>query len=132
MLNKIYFIEGIFFQVGDIYSKGHNPGTLCLEIIQDSLTHCIYHGIVFSIDYHERFFEGCMVDLFGKSVITDFEISINELKFKKKYAEKPIINYSFNKKEGNIWIGEFSGEHCGLGDSKCIITQFEKSFFSLP
>ena len=50
----------------------------------------------------------------------------------KKYFERnDIIAYQF-KKQGEIWIGEYSGDEVGKGTAKCILTQVSDDIFDSP
>lgn len=109
MKKKLYFVNGIIFQ------KGVPP--------------VIYNGIIEPKKDQPESLYGNMIDRWGESKITKFQLNETELKFSKQYHGRPIIDYHFTKKEENIWVGGYSGIDCGEGESKCVVTCIDESFF---
>lgn len=71
-----------------------------------------------------------MQDTFGASLLMNIRITEDEVRFIKKYEQRADhIHYTFAKKDRNSWIGEFTGERCGTGISRCVITEVPEEFF---
>jgi len=130
-MKKLYLIQGIIFQNGNLLGTSYKPGIGIAVTIQKSMLFGIFNGIV-GPSVLEGVYGGHMNDKWGESGITDFQIIDDELSFSKHYKDRPPINYFFNKKENNTWIGSYQGKDCGTGYSKCIITEVDESFFDLP
>ncbi len=128
MKKQLYLIQGIIFQNGNILGTAYKPGIGVAVSIQKVMIYAICNGIVGPSAVKE-IYNGHMTDKWGESGITDFKISDTELSFTKNYANRPPIEYYFDKKEGNIWLGSYQGRDCGTGDSKFIVTEINESFF---
>ena len=126
-MKKIFLIQGILFQDGEILGIGLDDEIGERVKVQKIMRYAIYHGIFSATKAGDVL--GVMSDKYGESEIFNITLSKQELSFDKKYKNRPLIHYSFSKKDGNIWIGEFRGPDCGIGKSKCIITEVNESFF---
>jgi len=128
MEKKLFSIQGILFQEGHALGLGDKPGVGLAVKIQKAMVYAIYHGVVGPSEDGESFC-GQMHDRYGDSEISELLIGDTFLQFTKKYQNRPPILYSFREKNGNVWIGTWMGDDCGVGKSKCIVTQIEESFF---
>jgi len=128
-MKTLYSIQGIIFQHGHVFGTAQKPGIGTAVTINDAIIFAMFHGIVGRDQIEPDMFCGQMNDKWGASDITEFQLSDTELKFKKCYRSRPEIQYLFTQKEGDVWIGEYSGRDCGRGQTKCIITPITESFF---
>ncbi len=39
------------------------------------------------------------------------------------------IRYHFKVRDGDTWVGEYEGDACGKGISRCVLTRVEDEFF---
>lgn len=81
----------------------------------------MYLGVIFPSRSCETELVGKMFDHFGESRLFDIKITRTKMRFVKQYnLRDDTINYSF-RREGKLWIGEYSGAHAGRGDTRCVI-----------
>ena len=132
-MKKLYLIQGIIFQRGHVFGLSYKSGIGTAATIQSATIHAICNGIVGEDDddlmNDDGYLSGEMNDKWGHSQITLFKLTDTTLNFAKHYANRPPIFYSFDKKEGNVWIGKYQGNDCGTGQSKFIITPIDEFFF---
>ncbi len=138
MERNLYALQGIIFQQGKIFGTAYDQSIGIVATIKDAMIFAMFHGIVGSSKDNEKGFCGSMNDKWGESKITNFRLSDSELSFTKQYLIKgmpytgrPVIEYVFDKKEGGIWFGTYSGQDCGEGKSKCVVTKIKESFFDV-
>ncbi len=127
MKTQLYSIQGIIFQSGHTHGIGYKPGIGEAVTIQDAMIFAMYHGVV----SEEETLCGHMHDKWGDSQVTNFKVSETELTFSKFYDRRPEIRYRFIKKTDDVWFGSWEGEDCGTGQSKCILTPIDESFFEV-
>ena len=135
----IYLIQGLFFQEGTTmktekgvegvrFFKGQKSTFFSGTIFSDKESRSgLMKGVI------EEWTLGFMGNtVYRESIIWDVMISSKSIDFNKVYSgEERVIAYSFEKKEGNIWIGKYQvGE--SVGDAKCIITEISEDFFQPP
>ncbi len=125
-------IQGMFFQERQFTRISHEGGDARL-MISSGVARCMYSGIIFPTpDPENPDVIGCMTDHFGDSEIFDFVMRNNEIRFTKKYTNRPdTIGYSF-KLVGSIWVGGYEGDAVGKGFSNCIVTEVTDEFFLAP
>lgn len=129
IMKKFYLIQGVIFQEGSFFSLGNKLEIGVAVKIHKAMFYAMFHAVVGSSDDEKEVFCGQMNDKWGDSEITDFKMSKKELSFTKKYENRPPINYFFNIKAGNVWMGRYTGADCGKGTSKCIVTPVNEYFF---
>jgi hypothetical protein len=73
-----------------------------------------------------------MTDPAGQSELTDIKLTDAEFLFTKKYAHREdFIEYTFSKQPDGTWQGVYSGSACGVGQSRCIVTQVTDDFLKM-
>ena len=128
-MKKIYSIQGVIFQRGHIYGTAYKPGIGIAATIKNAMIYAMFHGVVGPDETAPETFCGSMTDKFGDSQIAGFQVTNKELRFDKYYKNRPVIHYIFTKKEGDVWLGTYSGEDCGKGETKCTLTCLDETFF---
>ena len=80
---------------------------------------CAAFGGYFRYDVKDELVvDGQLIDMWGSSSI-EGEMTDDRLEFSKKYDQrKDVVNYRF-KKQGGIWIGEYSGVGTEKGPAQC-------------
>lgn len=123
MDNKLFLITGMYYQ--KMHSKMDQFQTKFpdIELLKQAFNDGVFFGIVYSNEFIRDSYKGWMYDGFGISLIFGFELNEYKLSFNKKYQDKPIIKYTFNKK-GKFWTGKFIGDFCGEGKCKCMVIPF--------
>ncbi len=76
---------------------------------------------------------GRMQDHFGQSVLAGIVISDQRMDFVKQYEKthriRAPIAYVFRMRDGNTWVGEYSGDKVGSGITRCVLTEVDETFF---
>lgn len=124
-------IQGFFFQNHNWLTTVHRSEVEggVGAAIQSGLCRFMYAGIIFPNPENKTELIGETSDRFGESRLFDIVIDCNEARFVKKYDNRnDTINYQF-KKNGNLWIGSYSGKATGEGGTKCIITDVPDNLF---
>jgi len=87
-------------------------------IMQPMYQNAIFEGSI--LFEGGRNFEGGLSDVWGDSRVDGvLSEEKKEMTFRKRYNHgKGTIFYSF-KKEGDIWVGGYRGEHSGIGEAQC-------------
>ncbi|MDO8240789.1 MAG: hypothetical protein Q7T51_02340 [Candidatus Moranbacteria bacterium] len=92
----------------------------------------MYSGIIFPDSESETGLAGEMVDIFGESILSDVKVGEHEVFFTKRYVNRTdTMAYQFHR-EGNLWVGGYSGSAVCNGGAKCIITDVPNDFFLPP
>lgn len=113
-------LHGVFFQ--------ENFGHIPIPVINQKLFQGFYSGVIIKREILSGH-EGSMCDQFGYSELSEIEIGESQVKFTKAYVHrKDLIYYSFRLKEGNIWIGEYTGKATGTGISCCTLMEVPDIF----
>lgn len=94
-------------------------------ILQPFYENVIYEGI-FKKNLENQIIEGELFDVWGLSSI-EGNLLPNELNFNKSYRKRSPIKYQF-KRKGNLWVGTYQGNDCGVGESLCEIVKLENKF----
>lgn len=124
----IFLIQGCFFQNQTWLGIGMSTEG-CVATLERGLIWDMYAGIIRPNPNFPPQLIGGMVDHYGESTLSDVEVSNIQVGFVKKYDRRQdTIRYLFKVKDGNTWVGEYSGEAVGRGLSRCIITQVDDSF----
>lgn len=129
---RSYLVAGSFFEWQEAIDLEHsiNTGELWARA---ALTSSLYVGVICDDpDITESgvpILVGNMADEYGESKISDITLTDTEFKFSKKYAgRKDTIFYTFQK-DGEKWVGEYSGTNVGKGLSRCVLTLIPDDFF---
>jgi hypothetical protein len=128
MENKLYLIHGIFFQNNLMLGIGLDSEIVKRVEIQQATFRTMFAGV---IKFADNFYEGvgALSDYYGPSVLTDVSLEETIIRFNKKYERRDdIISYEL-KKDGDIWIGSYSGSDVGMGAVKCLLIPISEDFF---
>jgi hypothetical protein len=126
-----YLIQGLFFQNRQWLGLGYKPADGVVAVIRNGLCQFMYAGAIWQDPAHVMGgLTGHMLDTFGNSILSDIYIDDGVIRFKKKYDSRPdTIQYVFEKKDGNSWVGEYTGSAVGKGISRCVLTEVSDEFF---
>ena len=128
MENKLYLIHGIFFQNNLMLGIGFDSEIGERAEIKQATFRTMFAGV---IKFTDNFYEGvgALSDHYGPSVLTDVSLEETIIRFDKKYERRgDIISYEL-KKDGDIWIGSYSGQAVGIGAVKCLLIPISEDFF---
>jgi len=75
----LYSIQGIIFQEGVAYGTGYKLGVGIAVTIQKAMNFAVCQGIVGPDENKSEVFCGSMNDMWGDSVITDFQIALSSV-----------------------------------------------------
>lgn len=124
----IYMINGFFYQVrtavGVTYKAECEGGVRA--VAGSNLYQTMFAGIlnIGAIDV----VKGELMDYYGRSILIGVELTDSKLSFAKQYRDSSgILNYEFHR-DGDFWIGEYSGTKV-RGLAKCILTKVSEHFF---
>ncbi|MDD2758170.1 MAG: hypothetical protein PHD72_02225 [Patescibacteria group bacterium] len=128
-----YLIQGFFFQERLwLGPEGSEGGFGEVVIFSKGLCRFMYAGVIYPDRGRPSALVGDMVDCFGESVLSDVSISSDEVCFIKKYVHRAdLINYKFGR-QGNLWVGGYSGTAVGGDVATCIITETPADLFRAP
>ena len=128
---NVYIVQGLFYMDRQTYGIGQKPGIGEAVYLTNDLFHTLFSGVIAQEPYHQMGpLYGALQDQFGISNLTDVELSDDVFTFTKQYEKrKDTIQYSFEKKLGQLWIGTLEGAVAGSGFAKCLITSVKKDFF---
>lgn len=129
---KILSFAGTFFLTSDRLSISHNSategGTIAV-VTKESMSHA-FSGHC-HMQEEDGFFEGVMIDAYGPSQF-DGVFSDNKLFFTKRYLRTGnCVNYSYEKSDGNTFIGTYIGDMVPEGITRCIVTKLDEALFRL-
>lgn len=127
-------IQGFFFQIQHWLGIAHRSeaeGGVGV-VINEGLCRYMYSGVIFPNPHNEHELIGEMFDHFGESKLFDVKITEEEVSFAKKYDNRSDIIYYKFWREGELWIGEYSGSATGKGGAKCTIVEAPDSLFLPP
>ncbi len=127
-------IQGFFFQNQHWLSIAHRSeveGGVGV-VINEGLCRCMYSGVIFPNPHNEQELIGEMFDHFGESELFDVKITQEEAQFAKKYDNRNDIIYYKFRREGELWVGGYSGSATGSGGAKCTIVEAPDSLFLPP
>lgn len=126
-----FLIQGIFFQNQQWLGLGVRQIEGVIAVVHSGLCQFIYAGVMWQDPEHVMGgLTGHMQDACGNSALSDIYVSEFEVRFTKKYERrKDVIRYTFKVRDGQTWVGEYEGEACGKGISRCLITEVGEEFF---
>jgi hypothetical protein len=129
-----WLIQGIFFQTQEGLRLGYGTEHGMGLYVSKGIYQFPYAGAAWMDDGPMPDLTGRMSDDFGYSELFDIHISEDEVRFSKNYKDRPAgpqhhIHYVFKIRDGNSWVGEYTGERCGTGISRCFITEVPDEFF---
>lgn len=110
----MWLIHGLFFQKGPRKCVG----------VEDRE---MYSGI---IRRHKTTgdLSGGLTDRWGRSKLSNIQLSEDRLSFTKRYDFRPALEYAFVLHEG-IWLGSYTGLDAGRGESWCILHEVKDEMF---
>jgi len=125
-----FLIQGLFFQNRQVL------GLACsvegnAAVLYSGLFQFMFAGLIWT-DKQSALYEltGDMLDHFGRSRLSEVQVTDLEVKFTKRYkGREDDIFYTFKVRDGDSWVGEYRGDRVGSGTSRCIITEVPDSFF---
>lgn len=134
-LSDAYLVQGAFFQGADGFRLS------CESAVGVTLLYERYMGIFqFSglihrdVDCGLGSYRGYLTDRYGKSVLTDIELSAGTFCFSKTYKGRDYaIKYTFVFQErAGTWVGTYNSERTGAGFSRCVLMPITNEFFQVP
>jgi hypothetical protein len=125
-------IQGIFFQDRTVLGIDTAPIVGEVVLVRNDILPWLFSGVIAPGSTHfPRVTDGFIRDRFGLASISKFSLSEKRLKFTKKYEGRDdLIAYEFKKKEGNEWLGTYTGEATGNGYASCTLVKVADSFLS--
>jgi len=125
----MFLIQGVFFQNQEWLGTRMMPIDGMVAVIERGLVFDMYAGVIRQNPDFPPQLLGGMFDHYGESVLSDIEVNGIQVRFKKQYIHRrDEISYVFKVKDGDTWVGEYSGEEVGNGLSRCLITEVDDSF----
>ena len=102
----VHLMQGVFFQRQDHLGLGHNAEGDLRVFVRSGMCRYMYSGVIFpDPDSVVGRLIGEMFDNFGQSILSDIQMSLDELRFVKKYNDrKDIIRYRFHR-QGPLCVG---------------------------
>lgn len=128
----MYLINGIFFQtLTDHISLGRNEHGEPEVMVSSPEISSMFLGTIFMDPANPKEYTGEMIDSFGTSNLFDIEITLESLKFSKRYKGRTeFIEYQFERRVNEeICFGEYSGLGVGNDKANCVIQEVLKDFF---
>lgn len=127
-MKKLYFLQGIIFANGLIAGSSGEQSIGIAPKIKRAVRTGVFQAIT-GLEEDPENLSGYMNDYWGNSKVTNFKISDEELSFTKNYEDNStVMNYLYNKKDGEVWLGEYTSTDCGNGTSKCIVVPIDENF----
>jgi len=133
----MFFINGMFWQQGQMPFLGSAPSIGTVVMIGEQQIDAVFSGVI-----GERSLaagnDGFLTDMFGKSVLSDFQLNDKKLKFVKQYLRRLEdgpdfrIQYAFTKDGAGVWVGTWSAPAVGKGEARCVLTEIPAGFFEQP
>ncbi len=128
----VRFIQGYFFQRrqvldlarGEERAKGHEV------IVVDGTFNYMFAGVIYTDESGALC--GYMRDAAGTSILYNIAVTKDQIRFTKRYNDRPDeILYTFWLAD-QFWTGKFAGSEVGEGRATCIITEPPEALFELP
>ncbi len=129
--NMKKIISGMFLQEVLLPAIGYDTGIGEVVVIQPKQLQQMFTGVIFPREEIHLYdgVNGYIFDAYGVAFVYSFEENETSLSFTKQYMNRQdSIDYHFNKKEGNEWIGTFNGKATGAGYSSCVINVVSDKF----
>lgn len=122
-----YLIQGFFFQgrsgLGVRFDTDIGARAVIVTVPDMQF---MYAGAIWEEDGE---LTGLVRDEFGYARLSEISISDSEIAFTKKYeGRNDLIFYKFGKKDGNSWIGEYTGRDSGKGVTRLFLTEIPDDF----
>ncbi len=125
-----YWIQGLFFQPAqDVVLDPTNVRIL----VEEYLGQHMFHGSIWQdLESPDKRLVGVIDDHFGTADLSDIRLSDSGLAFTKKYRDRPDkIHYIFERRDGQTWIGTYTGVITGKGLVRCLMTELPDEFFTV-
>lgn len=120
-------IQGFFFQGQMLLGIGYGIDG-ARAVINQAMVRDMFAGVFGEGEFSEEW-EGSLVDAFGNSTLSGVELAETQFRFDKSYdGRDDKIHYEF-RRDGAIWVGEYSGDYVGKGGASCIITPIPRRMF---
>jgi hypothetical protein len=128
MPSIMFLIQGLFFTKDYIMRIGLDAEIGERVLLQPAMFRTMFSGII-KLPKDSIGGEGALMDVFGNSILTEVNLSDESFSFVKKYDRRnDIIQYKFQR-EGEFWVGNYSGPAVGKGAVRCILLPINKTFF---
>jgi len=125
----VYIITGIWLQEHAGVDIDFDR-TGAIPVWRTAMCRHLFAGVVWNGT--DGTFEGSMLYQVGTSELSDIRLSGKMLTFTKKYSHRDdFIEYLFAKQSDGTWSGGYSGEACGAGKARCIVTEVADEFFAI-
>lgn len=127
----MWLIQGNYFHEKPWLDVEMVPIDGAVAVIREGLTRNMYYGVLHPEPEHcVDASQGSIHDPSGSSFVYDVCVGEQELAFVKIYEHrKDIIRYTFSRKVGNVWVGEYKGKLVGNGITCCVLAEIDPSFF---
>jgi hypothetical protein len=129
----MYFINGMFWQQGQMPYIIPDPNTGSVITIGESQAEATFSGLIGEHSLASGY-DGFLVDIFGKSVIAKFVHEETKISFFAQHERQLsndnfLISYTFSKSKNEIWEGTWRAPAVGGGEARCILTPIPDDFF---
>ena len=131
----VILIQGFFFQQNFelmVSQASHEGASGPFLMVSENLINYMYAGIIFP--GQKEVLTGYVQDHFGLASLSDIQRSEEKLCFTKRYqnpARSDTIRYTFNKRDGESWIGLYEGRETGTGVTRCFLREMSDDFVSV-
>lgn len=128
----VQLIQGFFFQDRQRLGLACMPGEGVVAVVRRGIESHMFAGALWQEDNPLQRWIGRTQDKFGVADLFGVNVGKSTLKFAKKYVERDdVIQYTF-RRQGQLWIGEWSGDAVGEGTAQCILTEVPETIFAAP
>lgn len=135
----MWLIIGSWFQKNDVMESSERPGMGAVVVMCEAMNRKMFHGVLTPEPQLRRdASEGWVHDGSGKAVLFDVRVDTEQISFKKVY-ERALegqggsgqeIRYTFTRKEGEIWVGNYVGQKVGSGLTWAAIVPIDPRLFN--
>lgn len=113
-------IQGIFFQDPDepieLVELGQNKRLL----LRATVGQYMFCGSIWEDPDEPGVLTGCLQDAFGISILSQITITPELVRYRKRYEKRrDEILYTFDQRDGDSWVGTYSGAQTGRGITRC-------------
>ena len=118
-----YMVQGFFFQERTLLGIDYVSVDGAVAVVNRSMVRDMFAGLIGQEDDFSDKLTGSLMDRFGPSDLTNIQLDGDKLSFDKTYQRRDDrIRYRFYR-DGDLWIGRYSGELVGEGSANCILTE---------
>lgn len=133
-----YLLQGVFFQGRRFLGIDFRPVEGIVPVLKEGILTSMFSGAISSRCEDSAGLVGSLVDQYGESILTNVYLEPNRVdpvrfSFTKQYTHREdLIDYVFEKKVGNVWVGQWKGSAVGSGVAKCKLTEVTDDDFFDP